>query len=225
MARQMSSVETGRLQREHGYETPRPDIQALVPGDATNILELGCSTGALGAALKGRNANVSVVGVELLEEYAADARNSLDRVVVSDAEAFVAAGRPPEAPFDCLIAADVLEHLVDPWGTLARAVDFLDSGGIAIASVPNALYWRALARVVRERRWPLDDQGTFDRTHLRWFSERDAEALFLQAGLTNVVVHPKYWSSGWHLRRDRLLSRTAARAFLGGQYLITGRKK
>lgn len=221
----MSSVKTGRQQRDHGYETPRPDVQALVPLDATNILELGCSTGALGAALKGRNGNVSVVGVELLEEYAEDARKSLDRVVVSDAETFVAAGPPPEAPFDCLIAADVLEHLVDPWGTLARAVDYLDAGGLAVSSVPNALYWKALARVVRERSWPLDDQGTFDRTHLRWFSERDAEALFVRAGLTDVVVHPKYWSSGWHLRRDRWLSRTPARAFLCGQYLITGRKE
>ena len=43
-----------RSRRVNGYEGARPDVQALVPIDATRILELGCSSGRLGAVVKAR---------------------------------------------------------------------------------------------------------------------------------------------------------------------------
>jgi hypothetical protein len=43
-----------RERRRHAYENPRPEVQALVPRDAGRILDLGCASGALGAALKER---------------------------------------------------------------------------------------------------------------------------------------------------------------------------
>lgn len=52
-----------RGRRWHGYETARPDVANHVPTSARRILELGCSTGALGAALKQRQPAL-VVGVE-----------------------------------------------------------------------------------------------------------------------------------------------------------------
>src|SRR4051794_33494036 len=143
--------------RAAGYETDRRDVQAHVPVDAASILELGCSNGALGAALKRRAPDaVTVVGVELDPSYAATAAERLDRVVVTDAEAFLAGPPPPEAPFDCLVAADVLEHLVDPWAALSRAAALVRPGGTVVVSVPNVLFFGALARLVRERRWPRD---------------------------------------------------------------------
>src|SRR5436190_6284405 len=138
--------------RHAGYETDRPDIQAHVPTAARSILELGCSAGALGAALKDRAPEpVTVVGVELDADHAQTAAQRLDRVVVGDAEGFLAGPWPPEAPFDCLIAADVLEHLVDPWSALSRAVALVRPGGTVIVSVPNVLFFGALLRVLRER--------------------------------------------------------------------------
>jgi len=41
-----------RERRRLGYESARPDVQALVPQSARAILDLGCASGALGAALK-----------------------------------------------------------------------------------------------------------------------------------------------------------------------------
>ena len=111
-----------------GYESARPDVQSLVPASARAILDLGCSNGALGAALKARQ-GATVLGVELGEEYAREAEARLDRVIVADAEAFAAGAAPPEAPFDCLIAADVLEHLRDPWAALRGVVAMLAPGG------------------------------------------------------------------------------------------------
>jgi 2-polyprenyl-3-methyl-5-hydroxy-6-metoxy-1,4-benzoquinol methylase len=210
--------------RTAGYETDRPDVQAHVPIDASSILELGCSAGALGAALKRRAAPrpLTIVGVELDPAYAATAAERLDRVVVADAETFLSGPAPAEAPFDCLVAADVLEHLADPWTALRRAAELVRPGGTVVVSVPNVLFFGALLRLVRERRWPRDAEGVFDGTHLRWFSRTDAEDLLRSAGLRDIATEPRYWVEGAQLRRRRLLARTPLGPFLPLQHIVTG---
>jgi SAM-dependent methyltransferase len=212
-----------RAARGYGYDGARLDVLALVPPGARTVLDLGCSTGALGAEIKARQ-EATVVGVEIDPAYAVEAEGRLDRVVRSDVEAFVAE-RPPEAPFDCLICADVLEHLVDPWATFGAAASWLAPGGTAIVSVPNVLFYRAVWRVLRERRWPRDDVGTFDRTHLRWFSLRDARDLVAGAGLEVVDDELRLWARGpRHRRFLEGLERTPARPFLAGQHVVVGRR-
>ena len=69
----MSSVsEELRRRRAAAYENPRPEVQELVPHGARRILDLGCSSGALGAALTARQ-GAEVVGIEIDAGYAADA--------------------------------------------------------------------------------------------------------------------------------------------------------
>ena len=201
--------------------TPRPEVQALVPTSARTILDLGCSTGALGEALK-RRQGASVVGLELSESFAAEARGRLDRVVVADLETFARGPAPPEAPFDCLIAADVLEHLVDPWATLRHLVGMLAPGAAVVVSVPNVFYWRALGRAIATRRWPREDEGIFDRTHLRWFGAEDAYELLARAGITSVAVRPNYWYRARWLPLVKALARTPLASFLPAQHLATG---
>jgi trans-aconitate methyltransferase len=212
-----------RLLRAAGYESPRPEIQAHVPTSARNVLELGCSNGALGAAIKARQP-ARVLGVEISQEYADDARDRLDRVVVMDAEAFAAGQPPPEAPFDCLIAADVLEHLVDPWTTMARTVALLNAGATVIVSVPNVANWNGLLRIARTGRWPRDDVGVFDRTHLRWFGPQDAMDLVRGAGVNVRTIEPRYWVEGRRLRLVRLLARTRLAPLLPFQTIVVGTK-
>ena len=217
----MDPADEIRDRRSHGYEGSRPDVQRLVPLDACNILELGCSTGALGEAIKQRQ-NASVLGIELLEDYARQARDRLNRVVVSDAEAFVSGQPPPEAPFDCLIAADVLEHLVDPCETLRRAVGMLAPAATVIVSVPNVFYWVTMFRALASRRWPREDEGIFDRTHLRWFGPSDARDLLTGVGLASVEVHPVYWAVGPRLAITKALVHTRVADFLPAQLLAVG---
>jgi 2-polyprenyl-3-methyl-5-hydroxy-6-metoxy-1,4-benzoquinol methylase len=213
-----------RARRAHGYESPREDVQQHVPLHASRILDLGCSTGALGAALK-RRQDAVVVGVEIDPDYAAQARARLDRVIVSDIESFLADSIPAEAPFDCLIAADVLEHLVDPWTTLRRAAELLDRQATAVISVPNVLEWRGLWRLIRTGRWPLADAGVFDRTHLRWFTRDDALALVRQAGLRPLDVDARYWETDpKRLQLKRCLAKTPLDRFLPFQYIISAAK-
>ena len=209
-----------RERRRAAYETPRPEVQALVPPAARRILDLGCASGALGLALKDRQ-GAEVVGVELMPEYAREAEHVLDRVLCGDVAEALA--RADLGTFDCVIAADVLEHLVEPWAALARATDLLAPGGVAVVSVPNVQYLKTFMELARGS-WPREDAGLFDRTHLRWFTIRDARALLEQAGLEVTEVVPQYWFSGWVLTVARRLGDAGLAPFLAGQTLLQGRK-
>lgn len=211
-----------RNRRVDGYEGARPDVQALVPLDAGQILELGCSSGHLGAALKARQ-KTTITGVELDDLYAKDAALRIDHVICTSAEDFVAGTAPDGVPFDCLIAADVLEHLVDPWDVLSKAVKMLAPDATVIISLPNVLYWPEFRRLLTEGRWPRDDAGIFDRTHLRWFTRSDAIELVEQAGLSLVRVVPSYWARGPRLALRRAVARTPLWPFVAAQYLIVAR--
>jgi SAM-dependent methyltransferase len=181
-------------QRALSYETPRAEIAARVPMSARRVLDLGCATGGLATLLPG----VEVVGVEIDEGYAAAAERHCARVIHADAEE-LAQHEDLEAElgrFDCLVGADVLEHLVDPWSALRAYARLLDPGGIAVISLPNVAHWSTYAALVKGS-WPRDPEGIHDATHLRWFTLRDARELVEQAGLTVATID----------RRPRLLWR------------------
>jgi methionine biosynthesis protein MetW len=218
-----------RARRAWAYENPRPEIQALVPTDARRILDLGCSSGALGAALRERQ-GASVVGIEVDPGYAADARARLDEVVEADIEGLMGQADLEDrlGRFDCVIAGDVLEHLRDPWAVLRYAAGLLDLGGRAVVSLPNVRYWETFWQLGRRNTWPRRSEGIFDETHLRWFTYRDARALLEQAALEVVEARPQYrMRPGFPTRWDRHIERldgTKLAPFFALQYVIGARR-
>lgn len=201
------------------YENPRPELQVRVPTDARRILDLGCASGALGAALKARQ-DCTVVGVEQDVAYAARARERLDKVVTGDLETVDVAslGR-----FDCVVAGDVLEHLVDPWRVLGDAVALVDRGGTVVVSLPNVRYWETFWQLGVKGTWPKRSLGIFDRTHLRWFTLRDAYDLLDRAGcdVAHVDRLLRLRPEGAPLTSP-LLARLPGRTFLTFQHVLTG---
>jgi methionine biosynthesis protein MetW len=193
-------------QRALSYETPRAEIAKRVPATARRVLDLGCATGGLAMLLKARG-DVEVVGVERDEGYAAAAEQHCDRVVHADLEALA----PDElGRFDCLVAADVLEHLVDPWSALGAYARLLDPGGIAVISLPNVAHWSTYAALLKGS-WPRNPEGIHDATHLRWFTLRDGRELMEQAGLTVATIDRRprlIWRGS---RLDDLLGPAATR--------------
>lgn len=207
---------TERQARAHAYENARADVQALVPPGARRILDLGCASGALGAALKARQP-CAVVGVEADAAYAADARARLDEVIVADLAALDPA---PLGRFDCLIAADVLEHLVDPWAVLARCATALEPGARCVISLPNARHWEVLWEIGVRGRFPRRPAGIFDATHLRWFTLGDVWGLCSAAGLEveQVVRVPRPGAGGW------TTAVPGVRAFGAFQHVVAARR-
>lgn len=179
----MTAVAGTLLNRESAYTTPRADVSALVPREAMRILDVGCSNGALGASLRAEVAGRRVVGIELDAGFARQAALLLDRVEQADLDAFDWSDGLGDERFDCIVFADVLEHLVDPQRHLRGALARLDAGGCIVLSLPNIRHVSALASIYGHGRFPRRDRGIFDATHLRWFTIADGRSLLVDTGL------------------------------------------
>ena len=170
------------------FDRARVDFVHRLPLDPTSaVLEAGCGTGATGALALKRGRAGRYVGIELFESAAARARNVLSEVVVGDVEAIEPDWQPAE--FDALILSEVLEHLREPWAVLRKLSRFVRPGGLVLASSPNISHWRVVRELVNGR-FPLDDQGVFDRTHMRWFTPESFVEMFEGAGFAVDRVRP-----------------------------------
>jgi 2-polyprenyl-3-methyl-5-hydroxy-6-metoxy-1,4-benzoquinol methylase len=149
------------------------------------VLDLGCASGRLGEALKAQGIASQVDGVELSESAAREARGRLDRVWVADLTDFDWAETADA--YDVIIAADVLEHLADPWDTLRELRHHLATEGTIIASIPNIRYWKVIWDLLVRGEFRYVDEGILDRTHLRFFTRTGIRRLFVDSGY--IVDH------------------------------------
>ncbi|MGE5140466.1 MAG: class I SAM-dependent methyltransferase, partial [Rudaea sp.] len=155
---------------------PRTRIVNLVP-PSSHALEIGCGSGTIiGYLAKEKGCRALAVEPDLAMAAAARA---LDVEVLQGTieSASVQAQLALYSPFDVIIFADVLEHLRDPWSTLALVRPWLATGGAVLASVPNVAHW-SLRLSLLLGRWEYTDGYLMDRTHLRWFTRRTLRALF-----------------------------------------------
>ena len=160
------------------FDFARPEILALIPATAATVLEIGCGHGRLGEALKARQP-CEVIGVELDQQAAAVARGRLDLVFAGDME-------PMDLHlwggyFDAATCGDVLEHFADPVEQLARIRDWLKADGMLIASIPNVRN-HVVVRSLLDGNWTYEPAGILDATHLHFFTRRNIQTMFEEAG-------------------------------------------
>ena len=195
------------------FDNVNRDLLARADITARTVLELGCGTGALGAALKLRAPLARVVGLERDPGAAGAARLALDAVVEGDVEAPETRDALDRAlagvPVDLLLIGDVLEHLRDPWAVLAGLRARMRPGGAAAVCLPNAAHWSLLRRQLAGD-WTYADAGLLDRTHLRFFTRDSAAAMFAGAGFAVETVAPRF------SRADRTPGAAATVAALAG---------
>lgn len=79
----------------------------------------------------------------------------------------------PDEYFDLIIANDVLEHLLDTQSALKVVYSKLQKGGLFICSVPNIRQIRSFYHIIIRGKFPRDEAGLFDKTHIRWFCRND----------------------------------------------------
>lgn len=203
----------------HYFANVRPEVCDLASGAGLRVLDVGCGSGMVGAELRRRGVARLVHGIEVDSVAAEAAAERLDAVWVGDLEDFDLSTTQP--PYDLVIAADVLEHLRDPWIMLHRITELVGSGGILVASVPNIRHIRVVFDLAIRGRFDYRDEGVLDRTHLRFFTRRSIVALFEGSGLEieRLIRRVPPERSGWK----------RAIAALGGdfantQFLIRARR-
>ena len=190
--------------------------EALLPAGG-RVLDLGCASGGLLALLRPRAGHLA--GLELSRSAAAAAAQIGDEVVQGSIE-------DPDLPFapgsyDVVVLADVIEHLPRPQAALARAIGWARPGGAVVVSVPNIAHWRARLTLARGQ-WPSHDSGTFDSSHLRFFTHASLDGLLRDAGLVDVALEPVVPALRHHLPVDRLPAR--AREALEARWQSLGRR-
>lgn len=199
------------------FEQTRPDVVGLVPATAMSILDVGCGAGAVGAQL--RTAGRRITGLEFDEVSAATAGQRLDaafRMNLNDLDALREFARAHEVAFDCVIAADVLEHLVDPWSVLAVLMTMLHPGGTVVVSLPNIRVLSVVGPLLLRGQFRYRDRGVLDRTHLRFFTREGALELVTGAGATvrSIDRAPAPWRTGWKARVGRAVGDLGNEQFL-----------
>ncbi len=202
------------------FDQPRHELAPLVPATVRTVLDCGCGAGRLGELLRARGCHVT--GIEREPQAAAAARQRLDRVIEGRVEDVIDALAPRD--FDCVICADVLEHLEDPWTAARRLVERVRPGGVFLCSLPNVRHLGVLADLVVRGRWDYGDSGVLDRTHLRFFTRSTALALVRGAGaeIDHVAANREDFR-GWLSVAGRCL-RLVSGEFDVAQWIIRGRR-
>ncbi|APV48774.1 hypothetical protein BWI17_03195 [Betaproteobacteria bacterium GR16-43] len=158
-------------------------LLACIAQPPRHVLELGCNAGALGQELKKRHPGAKVVGIEAGRAAADVAATRLDQVICSRLEDVDLPGHGfQRGAFDLMIAADILEHLVNPWNVLVRMRPFLAPDAIVLASIPNVRNLGLLEQLAVHGRWDYAERGLLDVTHLRFFTLSGMRRMFEETG-------------------------------------------
>jgi 2-polyprenyl-3-methyl-5-hydroxy-6-metoxy-1,4-benzoquinol methylase len=166
------------------YSLVRPEILGKVPTKAVKILDVGCGHGNLGKALKDSR-DLEYYGVEVSEPAEKFLNQICDKYWIGDLEKLNLEDLPN---FDCLIVADILEHLSNPWDILKNLVKKLDYDGVAIISIPNIRNLNIIAKLLIKGNWDYEESGILDRTHLRFFTRKSVVSLITSSNLEIVSI-------------------------------------
>ena len=160
------------------YEEDRTEFLDWVGGEYRRVLDVGCGSGSNAAWYRARGAR-HIVGVEVHTPSAQRAALAMDEVHNLTIETAL-----PRltGPFDLIVCADVLEHLVDPWTVVRQLSGLASPESILAISVPNIRFLPAVVRIAVGRGFAYEERGIFDSTHLRFFTPDDVTRLAQSGG-------------------------------------------
>ena len=144
------------------------------------LLELGCGHGASVALMKW--AGFDTIGLELSPSVVNIARESFDIAVIQGP---IEKTELAKESFDAIVLYDVLEHLSDPTGTMARCSQLLKPDGLFLVQTPSA------PEKVTFRQLVMRDDAFLrllqEKEHLYLFTQRAARKLFEDLQFTHQV--------------------------------------
>lgn len=217
----LRSGRTGDNRR--GYSGARPDVVRLIARAPERVLDVGCGAGMTAKLIRDFYPNATVFGIELDPELAETAREHSAEVFEGPLDDDkIQTCIEKAAPFDLIICADVLEHMIDPAAALQRLAKLMTDDGYLITSVPNVRHISTFWNLGVKGRWPQNERGIHDATHLHFYARRDIISLCRSAGFElqrekrNMrLLEP----AAWTFPVAKLLDFWPFRGFLTFQYL------
>lgn len=171
----------------------RKDLIKYIPKGDHCVLDVGCALGINGKYLLENKYANKVIGVEYDNHMAEEASEFNSKVYCGDLNDsnFRTSVINQNLTFDYILFGDILEHLVDPWKVLAELKSTLKPDGRIIVSLPNIAHIELFVQVFIKGTWPRNDRGIFDKTHIRWFTRKDAFNLATSAQLEVIQYERK----------------------------------
>jgi 2-polyprenyl-3-methyl-5-hydroxy-6-metoxy-1,4-benzoquinol methylase len=108
------------VQQTPVHDRHNPDLLRFIPNNANQIIEIGCSSGALAREFKKSRSSCNWLGVDIDASYAELSKRHCDVALAMDIEAVDDSFFDSQKNRDCWIFGDTLEHLKDPWKVLRR---------------------------------------------------------------------------------------------------------
>jgi 2-polyprenyl-3-methyl-5-hydroxy-6-metoxy-1,4-benzoquinol methylase len=151
-------------------------------GSNKKTLEIGAGSGMITKHLV-KTKGCDVVALEINPTSVEKLKSYVDRVYALDLNdpAWIKS-LAGEGKFDTIIAADVLEHLYDPWTVLKGMKELLSETGTIILSLPHAAHC-AIMSCLFEEDFQYGEWGLLDKTHIRFFGLHNIHTLHASAGL------------------------------------------
>jgi 2-polyprenyl-3-methyl-5-hydroxy-6-metoxy-1,4-benzoquinol methylase len=134
------------------------------------VLDVGCSDGLFAQHV--RQQGNHVVGIDVTKHDGVAER--VDEFVEADLNLGLPEG--VGSGFDVIVAADVLEHVVEPERLLAELITALAPGGEILVSIPNFGHWYPRGRVTLGQ-FDYDQRGPLDHGHVRFFTRKSFERM------------------------------------------------
>jgi 2-polyprenyl-3-methyl-5-hydroxy-6-metoxy-1,4-benzoquinol methylase len=190
-------------------------VLARMVEPSQRVLELGTGPGTVTRILHDKGCKVT--GVEMDPDTLAICAPFCERTLLVNLEDPLWWEPLGNEKFDVVICADVLEHLRDPRPLLEKLPSFLNEGGCALMSLPNASHLTIVASLLGGR-FPYQKNGLLDNTHLKFYGREDIDALLRECGFLwqrwhTVQVDPaqaelkQYWNNLEESDREFLKAR------------------
>lgn len=203
------------------FEYVRHDIIKYVcHPEIKTVLSVGCAYGRTEKVLIDEYGK-TVYGIEFNRDAAEVATKNGVYIIGDDANKIDPS--KIEHVFDCIIFADVLEHLCDPLDVLMRCITLLKKGGIVCISIPNFRHYSILYGLFFKGGVRYCDAGILDKTHLRITTRKMVLEWLEECDLKLQTVEHICWG-----RKDKIFSACFFRIFddiLAHQIIVTGRKE
>jgi len=211
------------MSEKHIYEyniSPNTAAERVVRmvGKNKRVLELGSGPGSVTRKISANNCNVTVLEIdlsalEIVKSYCENAYHcDLNK---QDWRTTI----PAIGNFETIVAADVFEHLYDPWNCLNQLHTLLADNGSLVVSLPHAGHAAVLACLYNSD-FDYQSYGLLDKTHFRFFGLNNMQKLFEETGFKIVdvdfiVTHPIKTELSHQWAR---LPKTSKHTFLSGKF-------
>ncbi len=161
------------------YDLVREEILDLIPGSTKHLLDVGCGMGTISSMAKKKFNIDEVIGIEKFENAASIASTKLDKVICGDIETLQLEYN--NNYFDCILCADVFEHLINPENVIRKLHNLLSDNGVMITSLPNIRHIVPLLKIIFDR-LEHEESGVLDKTHLHFYTLHTMKKMFTETG-------------------------------------------